>query len=182
MRGVVDLDVAAQNRVVLRPVEVDAVAPQLLLGGEQITVARHEVEGVGLAVFAAVGIEVVAPAAPDVGPVEEIGVVGGHVVNHRIARELVLVAAHFDLVDRHQLLGVGIVIAAHRFEDVLAVGQHSAACEKPDIVLGIEPELVGIERGIAVDHLDDGRIDTGLVDLAVVVGPVAVDVGGVLVD
>ena len=179
---VVDLDVAAQDDVVAHAVEVDAVAPHLLLVGQHIAVARHHIERVGLVVLAPVGIEVVAVAVPDVRPLEEIGVVGRHVVDHRVAREFILLVAHLHLVDGHQLLRVGIVVSAHRLEQVVAVDQHAAVVEEADVRLRVEEERVGVERGVAVDDLHQVGIDAGDVLLAVVLGPVAVDVGRILVD
>ena len=101
--GVVQLQITPQDHMVLGAVVMEAVAPDLLLFGQDIAVARHDVERIGLVVGTAVGIEVVAVLVPDVGAVEEKGVVGSHVVNHRIALEFVFVVAHFDAVDGDQL-------------------------------------------------------------------------------
>ena len=179
---IVELDVAAQDDVVAHAVEIDAVAPHLLLVGEQVAVARHDIERIGLLIGPAVGVEVVAVAVPDIGPVVEESVVGGHVVDHRVARKFVLVVTHLDPLDRNQLLRVGIVVAAHRFEQVVAVGQHAPAAELTDVLLRVEEEFVGIERRVAVDHLHDVGIDPCLVPVAVILGPVAVDIGRILVD
>ena len=179
---IVELDVVPQDGVAMRTVVVDAVAPDLLLLGEDVAVARDGIERVGLLVAAPVGVEVVPLAVPDVGSVEEVGVVGGHVVDHRVAAQLVLVVAHLDPVDADQLLRVGVVVAALGLELILAVDEHAAAVEFAHVVERVEEEAVGIERRVAVDHFDDVRKDLRLVHLAVVEGAVAVDVGRVLVD
>ena len=171
-----------QNGMALRAVVVDAVAPDLLLLGEDVTVARDGIERVGLGVVAAVGIEVIPFAVPDMGAVEEVGVVGGHVVDHRVTAQLVFVVAHLDAVDADQLLRVGIVVAALGLEQVFAVDEHAAPVELAHVVERVEEEAVGVERRVAVDHLDDVREDLRLVHLAVVEGAVTVDIGRVLVD
>ena len=96
--GVVQLQITPQDHMVLGAVVMEAVAPDLLLFGQDIAVARHDVERIGLVVGTAVGIEVVAVLVPDVGILEEKSVVGGHVVDHRVALEFVFVVTHLDAV------------------------------------------------------------------------------------
>ena len=179
---IVDLDVPPQHHVVFGSEIVDAVAPHLLFLGQHITVARDPVKRIGLVVRAPVGIEVVAVLVPDVGILEEKSVVGGHVVDHRVALEFVFVVTHLDAVYANEVFGVGIIVAAHRFEPVVPVYQYAAVGELADILLRVENKPVGIERGIAVDDLDDVGIDPRLVQLAVVFGTVAVNIGRILVD
>ena len=179
---VVDLHVPPQDHVVARTVEVDAVAPHLLLFGQHVAVAGDQIERVELLVGPAVGIEVVAVAVPDIRAFVEKSVVGGHVIDHRVAPEFVLVVAHLHPLHGHQLLRIGIVVAADRLEQILAVREHAAPVEPPHVGLRIEPEIVGVERGVAVDDLHDVGIDPRLVQVAVVFGPVAVDIGRILVD
>ena len=97
-----------------------------------------------------------------------MSLVGIRIVHHRIALEFVFVVAHFDAVDGDQLLRVGIVVAADRFEQVLAVEHHPAVGEFADVLLRVEQEFIGVERGVAVDDLDDVGVDPRLVQLAVV--------------
>ena len=168
--------------MVFGPVEIDAVAPHLLLVGQHVPVAGHLVKRVGFAVSAAVGIQIVALLVPDIGVFKEKGVVGSHVVDHRVALQFVFVVAHFDPVDADQLLAVGVVVTAHRLQPAVAVDKHAAPAEFADVLLRVEKELVGVERGVLVDHLDDIRKYAGFVHLAVVFGPVAVNIGRILVD
>ncbi len=119
--------------MVLGAVVMEAVTPDLLFFGQNIAVARHDVERIGLVVGTPVGIEIVAVLVPDVGVLEEKGIVGGHVVDHRIAFEFVLVVAHFHAVDGDQLLRIGIVVTPDRFEQVLAVQHHAAVVELADV-------------------------------------------------
>jgi len=62
--------------MVFGPVEIDAVAPHLLLVGQHVPVAGHLVKRVGFAVSAAVSIQIVALLVPDIGISKEKGVVG----------------------------------------------------------------------------------------------------------
>ena len=62
------------------------------------------------------------------------------------------------------------------------IDKHAAPAEFADVLLRVEKELVGVERGILVDHLDDIRKYAGFVHLAVILGPVAVNIGRILVD
>ena len=163
-------------------VVVDRIAPHLLLLGEDIAVFSDGIQFAALVVAAAVGIEVVALRIPDIRMAEIVGVVGRQVVDHRIAREVVLLTADLHPIHTDHRAVVGIVVTAVRFELVFAVGHHAPVGEFTDVGLGVEKEFVGVERRVAVDHLHQIGVDVGHVRLAVVVGAVAVDVGVVLVD
>ncbi len=158
------------------PVIVEAVAPQLLLFGHHIPVASQHVKLARLFVTSPVGINVIAAFVPDVGSLEEMSLVGIRIVHHRIALEFVLVVAHLDTIHTDNLVRISIIVAPVGFEVILAVGQHTASAESTDIVQRIEPEIVSIERRIPIDDLHQRSIDPRLVDLTVVVGPVAVNV------
>lgn len=176
MLGVVDLDIPEQKSMPGLPVIVEAVAPQLLLFGHHIPVASQHVKLARLFVTSPVGINVIAAFVPDVGSLEEMSLVGIRIVHHRIALEFVLVVAHLDTIHTDNLVRIGIIVAPVGFEVILAVGQHTASAESTDIVQRIEPEIVSIERRIPIDDLHQRSIDPRLVDLTVVVGPVAVNV------
>lgn len=105
-----------------------------------------------------------------------MSLVGIRIVHHRIALEFVLVVAHLDTIHTDNLVRISIIVAPVGFEVILAVGQHTASAESTDIVQRIEPEIVSIERRIPIDDLHQRSIDPRLVDLTVVVGPVAVNV------
>ena len=158
------------------PVIVEAVAPQLLLFGHHIPVASQHIKLARLFVTSPVGINVIAAFVPDVGPFEEMSLVGIRIVHHRITLELVLIVTHLDTIHADDPVRIGIIVAPVGLEMILAVGQHTASAESTYIVQRIEPEIVSIERRIPIDDLHQRSINPRLVDLAIVVGPVAVNV------
>ena len=182
MLRVVNLQVMAQDDMLLGAVVVECIAPQLLLLGQQIAVAGHHITGIGLAILTSVAIEVIAIDTPDVGALEEVGTIALHVVDHRVTSQFILLIAHLDPLDTNQILRIGIVVTAVGLDEVIPIGQHTAVLEKTDVLLRVKLEMAGIERSLAIDHLDDGRIDNHLIQLTVVIGPIAIDVGRVFID
>ena len=108
---------------------------------------------------------------------EELCIVGLGVVDHRVAEHIVLVVAHLYLIDADNLVQLGVDIATLRLEDVVATDEHSTATIATDICLGVECEVVGPQRSIAIDHLDDIGVDLRQIGLAIVLGSIAIDVG-----
>ena len=122
-------------------VVVDRIAPHLLLLGEDIAVFSDGIQFAALVVAAAVGIEVVALRIPDIRMAEIVGVIGRQVVDHRIAREVVLLAADLHPIHADHRAVVGIVVTAVRFELVFAVGHHAPSANSPTLVLVLKRNL-----------------------------------------
>ncbi len=182
MLCLVNLQVVAQDDMLLQAEVVERVAPKLLRLGQKVAVACHQVLLCRLVVLAPIAREVVTVGIPNVGIFVEIGVLALRVVDHRVALHLILLVAHLHLIDRHQLLAVREVVAALRLHDILTVRQHTATPELADVILRVEAEVGRIERGIAIDDLHQLGVDPHLVDRSVVVGPLTVHVGRVLID
>ena len=161
---------------------VQRVAHQLLLLGEDIAVAGQDIEALRLVKGSPIGVEVVALLhIPDVGVREELCVLGVTIIDNRVSSHLVGLVAHLHPIHADNIVVVGIDIASLRLQHILATYHHTATRKASDIGLGVELEVVGIERRVAVNDLDDLREDPRLVRVAVVLGSVAVDVGRTLV-
>ncbi len=113
--------------------------------------------------------------------VEVLREVGFDVVYHRVACHLVTVVAHLHVVDRNQIVRIGIVVSSVGLQQIVLVDSVAASEELAYIVVCIEGAVVGVHRSVAVDDLYQIGVDRGTVQVAVVLGTVAVYVGGVLV-
>ena len=182
LRAVINLDIAFQNYIVAITIVVERVAQQLLVFGEDITIFGEFVELLTLVERATVGIEVVLllraiALIPDVGAGKELSKVGFGIIDHRIARHLVLVITHLHTLHTDNLVIIGINITPIRFEHIIATYKHTTTRVAANACLGIEREVVGEECSIAIHHLYNLRIYLCLVGITVVVGSIAIDVG-----
>ena len=60
--------------------------------------------------------------------------------------------------------------------------QHTAIGVTTHTGLGVETEVIGVEQGVAIDHLDNGGVNLSVSPLAIVDSAVAIDEDGVLID
>ena len=74
-------------------------------------------------------------------------------------------------------MSIRIEIASLRFEHIIATYQYATTRVTTNVSLCIKQEVVGVERCIAIDNLNNIGVDSRLVNIAIVLGSVAVDVG-----
>ena len=178
------MDITAELHVVAIAIVVERIAQQLLLLGEDISVLSECVELSALIERAPVGVEVVLAIlgfllilVPNICTSEELSVVGLGVVNHRVTHHLVVVVTHLHLVYADNLVLIREDVATVRLDHIIATCEHTTARVATDIGLGIEDEVVGQKRSIAIHHLDNLRVDSCSVGATIILGTITIDVG-----
>ena len=153
---IVNLDIVLKQRITTLTVVVEAIAPQLLLIGEDISVFGQAVQILSLTEQTRIGIEVLAILrVPDVCIAEELCVVRIEVIDYRVALHLVLLVTHLDILNADNILSIGIIVASFRLQTVIVIDNYSATGKCSDACLCIECEVVGVHRCRAIDNLDN---------------------------
>ena len=176
-----NLDVTEHIHILALAIIVESVGPQLAGVGHNVGLVDKRIDLCLVVIDALVGGQDFFLCVPNVATGVETCLVGVGVVGQRVGLHLIVRVFELHLLDAHHKVLLGVEVTAIRLDGVVAVEHHTHTPILTYVVLGIELEVVGVEQGVAVAHLDKRRVDLRLVFESVVVGAVAIGIGAVLV-
>ena len=129
-----------------------------------------------------IGKEILIFIIPDIGIREVAGILGLGVENYRVASHLIGLIAHLNTINSDKLVCRGVVIATLRLHVALTLIYIATAMKLTHLGSGIEGAVIGIHHSIAIYDLDKLREDRSTAGITVVLRPIAIDIGGILVN
>ena len=150
---VVELNIMTKKTISPITVVIEAIAPHLLILGQDVAILGNHIDLSILLVASSVGIEILTLVVPDIGMCKELSSVGIDMVYHRVAHHLILVIGHLHLVDTDNLVLVGIEVTPIRLEDIITLSHHTSVREDTDALERIKFKFIGIEGHITIHNL-----------------------------
>ena len=99
--------------------------------------------------------EVVTIGIPNLAIGKELREFAIGIIDNRVALHIILLAVQLYVLDADDIMIPRIVVSTCRLDDIIIVHQYTSTLITTHLLLGIETEIVGIEKRIAIYHLNN---------------------------